>query len=727
MGTGTSCPRSDFEMMNKSKLLMGLVMIGLAAPCYGDASFKGGFAFGGNMVLSATGTVAAVSGGEVQHFSLSSTRMDGGNVWSNTGVIRIGIPEYTQLGNLLGISPAASGNANAAIGVGDDQTNAWVQACYGQHSANRKHIWGWYAANIRSNTHILYLTNLSGFSLTNFEGAGFEAYNVAASSPLDGTNTFSATSATTASAGSFTPSQTGDFVYQYVVRDGTLYTNQLFTAGSQGNIGWTLLHADLNDGLSAQWGNYSSASALNPQMTMQTAGDYLSMTMAFKTASQGSARRAGMWIASIQHQSIDNNAALPVISQFPTVGNCFVEGWQAGHPDFRITNVTSFPTQTWVHVVGSLATNGAGTSHYWVATNATPGSTLIVTNWLASSAVGHGTIMFADVVGAAPCPIDFASFQTNFQSVAGNNAAPPGITPSAANGIVFFQTEQDFNTVNGFTLSTLFLDSVWWDGNNPDGPSNLDENNGWGHAHNADNTTTIAPVWTYQVPGESIAKFTASALALMPPGGVKLHDTWLQSTQAVNTSATSLAVTLGVNNTAAGLLAVPVRIGANGRTITVSDTRGNTYTAGLSPTSDGQGDDVAVYYATNITAGANTVTVGISGAAASIRYEVLEYAGLNIASPLDKVASATFSASSAPSITLGSATTSAREVILVVMDDGAGSSSAYTAPDHFTIRETISGRLVTQDSIVSATGAYTGTMSWTGGSSSGLIAILTFK
>jgi hypothetical protein len=700
-------------------------IITLLLLCFSASAQVVPFAFLGNRPAAAGGGSPAVPG-QVQRFSLSSTRMDGGNIFTNTGTMSIPLPEASQAGNALILFAAASGNANATVTLADDQTNTWTQATYGAHSGNRKHIWAWIALNVRTNTRMLWLTNTSGFALTNAEAAGFEYYNIASANALDGTNTFGATAATTASAGNITPTQTGNLFMQYVVRDGSTFTNTLFTAGSQANMTWALQSADLNDGLASQDGIYSSTATINPQLTMGTAGDYISAAISLKTATQGAARPSGIQIGAILHQSVDNGVPKTIISQFPAGGNLLVEGWQAGSADFRVTNVTDSAGNVWTLAPGSTATNGAGCSQFWYASNATASSTLKVTNFVASTATGHGTIMFHDIFGAATIPFDYATFAANAQTVANSLTNPPGLTPSTANGLVLYQTEQDFNTVSN--VSPGFIDVAVWTGNNPDGPSNLDENNGWGHSKNTDNTTTIAPVWKYQVPGEAISKFTAAMASFMPPGGTRLHPAFVQSAQAVNTSATTLNCAFSANNTAANLIVVAFRIGANGRTITLSDSKGNTYAAALSVINDGQGDDTAIYYAKNIGAGANTVTLAISGAAASIRYSIHEYSGCSTSSPFDKTNSAAFTGASLATTTLTGATTGAREVLFVMLEDGLGSSSAYVTPDyHWTFRETISGRLVTMDQVVSATGTYTGNLSWTGGSSTGIIGFATFK
>ena len=116
-------------------------------------------------------------------------------------------------------------------------------------------------------------------------------------------------------------------------------------------------------------------------------------------------------------------------------------------------------------------------------------------------------------------------------------------------------------------------------------------------------------------------------------------------------------------------------VGWNDTTSTVSrvtDSRGNTYTLAIGPTT-GTGLRQSIYYARNIAAGSNTVTVTFNPAAAFVDVRVLEYSGLDTANPLDKTAGAVGSGTTASS---GAATTtSANELIF-----GAGMTAArFTA------------------------------------------------
>ena len=71
----------------------------------------------------------------------------------------------------------------------------------------------------------------------------------------------------------------------------------------------------------------------------------------------------------------------------------------------------------------------------------------------------------------------------------------------------------------------------------------------------------------------------------------------------------------------------------------VTDSRGNTYTRAVGPTAT-TGLTQSIYYAKNIAAGSNTVTVTFNQAASYPDVRILEYSGLDTTSPLDVTAGA---------------------------------------------------------------------------------------
>ena len=179
----------------------------------------------------------------------------------------------------------------------------------------------------------------------------------------------------------------------------------------------------------------------------------------------------------------------------------------------------------------------------------------------------------------------------------------------------------------------------------------------------------------------------------------------------IQSSNTSVAVAYTNAQTAGDLNVVAVGWGDTVSAISsVTDTKGNTYTRAVGPTSN-TGLQQAIYYAKNIVAGSNTVTVKFNQAAAYPDVRILEYSGLNPTSPLDVTAAAAGSGTSANS---GAATTtSANELIF-----GAGTTTGtdFTQPGSgFTTRiVNIYGNLA-EDKTVSSAGSNSATATNSGG------------
>ena len=197
--------------------------------------------------------------------------------------------------------------------------------------------------------------------------------------------------------------------------------------------------------------------------------------------------------------------------------------------------------------------------------------------------------------------------------------------------------------------------------------------------------------------------------------------TWVQNpTTGADANATSTTLAFVSNVTAGNSIFVGIRIGATGRTITVSDTLGNTY--GGSPGTTGDvtqaqttdGHQTYLFSAHNIAGGANTVTVAISGAATTIRFNIGE-ASFGGTASLDQTASAEGNGTD-PSSGATATTTINDELVVGVGSNSAG--TAWTAGGTYTERGNApvadTGRTAMETLIVSTTGAQTATWTITG-------------
>ena len=111
----------------------------------------------------------------------------------------------------------------------------------------------------------------------------------------------------------------------------------------------------------------------------------------------------------------------------------------------------------------------------------------------------------------------------------------------------------------------------------------------------------------------------------------------------------------------------------------VSDTRGNVYSLAAAPLK-GTRLTQAIYYATNIASGSNTVKVGFSPAAADPDIRIFEYTGLSTASPLDATTGASGTSANGAVVRTGTvSTTASGELIFAAGITSGGYTNAGTS------------------------------------------------
>jgi hypothetical protein len=168
--------------------------------------------------------------------------------------------------------------------------------------------------------------------------------------------------------------------------------------------------------------------------------------------------------------------------------------------------------------------------------------------------------------------------------------------------------------------------------------------------------------------------------------------------QATNTT---LSVSYPIAQTAGDLNVVVVGWGDVTSLVSmVTDSHGNIYSQ-AGGTATGSGLRQAIFYATGIAAGSNTVTVTFNQAAAYPDMRIMEYSGLDTSNPLDVTAVGVGTGTTATSA--AATTTAANELIVGAGNNGDGFSGAGTG---FTLRVIDYYGNLGEDKIVSSTGSY---------------------
>lgn len=169
-------------------------------------------------------------------------------------------------------------------------------------------------------------------------------------------------------------------------------------------------------------------------------------------------------------------------------------------------------------------------------------------------------------------------------------------------------------------------------------------------------------------------------------------------------TTTSTSIAFKSSNTAGNFIAVCIRAGiSSSQVFTVTDSNGNTYRQASQVGFTAAGVTMAVYYAENIKAGANTVTVADT-VAGPIRTAILEYSGVATSNSKDVAVAATGTSTSPNS---GNATTTANGDLLLGAV-GTTNGATFTAGPGYKIEELVpvtpNPKLIAEDQILTSAG-----------------------
>lgn len=460
--------------------------------------------------------------------SSNTTSIAGGGPASN---YTFRLPEPTLAGNAIALCVVSDDSSNTAT-VADDApggSNSWTSVVVGTDSTNHMKAHLWVATNVKAGTR----TITPAFSSSNparVAVTGAEFFNVATSSAVDGSSSFSSGSgSSTMSAGSITPATSGDLVYQCGVRSQTPSVNlaNAYRPGVQSNIAWALQATDNWDGLVSQWGIYNSAAAINPQLTMANASGYVSAAMALKAGSAGSAPSATMRVIGIEHIAFSKpeGATSTKLVEFSSAGNLFIASIGPGGTSYQVSGMSDSNGNAWESTGAVLGDGNAGKSQRYYAQNATPGNLSITTNWSGGDSTTDANILFYDVTGAAPSA--FVSHQSGTNVCCGSLGSGNQFTsfsnvgPGTSNGMAFAQMSVAFNTVCGagnnlmVSPATALCDSDAYGGEPLNGPEPVDQNNGWAHYSFSTNANQT---WTWPFPSNNLIAFYAATLDFFQAG-----------------------------------------------------------------------------------------------------------------------------------------------------------------------------------------------------------------
>lgn len=427
----------------------------------------------------------------------------------------IALPNPTISGNCLVVAIFWQWTSSNAIQVGikDDApggSNTYALAKNVQDQTKDQQVSIYVAQHIKAGTRNITVSFSGGGSKYTVIKVT-EIAGISATAAVDKTSG-AVVSGSSIAAGSFTPAQSGDFIYQVAFED-SLHTpafsgqgpaNVSFTAGTSPSQ-WSFMPGGVNsaDGHAVQYLVYDSDNSIDPTFNDSgTNANYITAAVALKPdTTQGGVPGAGIRVVAAQHVILSGNIAQTSaqVKQFVTTGNlqiCLspsgdgisgISSTRGSWTNRASEKMPSFPE--YANVFDSV-NQSAGTQDLTVTFNS-PGN--------APSAYGFPhDIILLDVAGAATAPFDKSAVTTGDQTSGPYLSVPSLITPSTTNGLVVAVIAQQNNVMttiyspvaDQYNINTL-------DANEP--PFTLDDcAAGWGIMYN---TTTGAVSWDWNVTG----------------------------------------------------------------------------------------------------------------------------------------------------------------------------------------------------------------------------------
>ena len=506
----------------------------------------------------------------------------------------------------------------------DSGTHEWPFACY--------------SSNLTAGAHLVTVT-FGTTAVTQVMGKAAQFYNIALSSPVDGTPCgFTGSSSTSGTGCVVTTTQSNSLVYALFCRAGTPATDK-FTAGS----GFALITTDINNGCASEWEAASSAGSVTPTMTLATStgSTYIGFVIAFKSATAGTAP-SGWYSDKLASWSSPNNLAGQTFNfQFPSKGDFLFFTGNCG--DMTPGTITD-GTNTWTST-GGATVNGGGpiVAEDYVA-NATANATGLIS--VATTATsGDCTFAFYDFTGAPSSVI--VSRQTNnftggaaatllWQNLNGpdGTANKSGWLPDPSSGIAIIVGGQVANTTTNFSTpaapSPCVFDAGFYGGMSLTGPEPIDENNAYGHCYF---TAGAQPWYTFSQSSSSTSVMGIAGDIVGVFGSGMGIDGWTEN-QGTSTPLTiTPSSTKGANGYApmtAGDLFVVIAGVYNSTARTISTVKCNNgattaFTQFSGGTSTGSGHAAtSIWYILNAPSGCTAITETASGASANIEGQFIE-------------------------------------------------------------------------------------------------------
>lgn len=442
----------------------------------------------------------------VQH--VGSTTNDNNGIAGNAFTFTL--PNVVGAGNclILGISYPYSGSRTVALS--DSSGDTWPSAAITTTDSSNLAQKIFVLPNATSALHTITLTFDTAIKPVAY--AISEFYNVATSSPVDGTHGTASVASPNVSAGSYTPTTNNDangghLIWTITRSNDKVGANNSFAASTIAPTGsQSLLDADNTCTIPGSSSFYVQATngAINPgfTITQSTGTNFVCSSVALKAASAGTAPAAGIRIKRILHATYTLGGSSAVF-QFPCDGNLLYTAAPAGSDQNPISAVTDSNSQTYTNP-------GAATEpQCFYKQNATPSNSLKIT----FSVTGpQFSLRMHDIVGANAS--SYKNTNGVYTTAPGSGSVAdnlPNFTPSAAPGLtvttVGFGTGPVTGMASGAPAGSVF-DLVYYTGETDQ--DRMDNADAQAHVYHS---TTGAQTWNFGITSASWGS-TAFATAI---------------------------------------------------------------------------------------------------------------------------------------------------------------------------------------------------------------------
>jgi hypothetical protein len=367
------------------------------------------------------------------------------------------LPNAVGAGNclILGISFCGNtsgdcttlGNDLAAIPITDNNGNIWpTSAAVLQRDSTNMRVDLAIFVLPNANAGVTTITIHFTAALHPMTFAISEFYNVATTSPVNGTSSAENQTAPNISVPSFTPGNNdangGNLIWVMARDDGTPGSGNRVTTWAPGT-NFTLLDADIGWGLDTAANSYkateyfvqTTSEAISPGFTAtMTAGNdtFIMAAVALKAASAGSAPGSGIRILRMMGNTNETPPDTWTM-QIPSQGNLLVMATSTPRVagSLNVTGITDNHSNTWV-----VQNPQTSEPSFWYVAAATSANDLKVTVTSTGATAGTSWTLY-DITGAATSPFDVVAGQADTGTCSNVTTLSnyPSITPSSGNGL----------------------------------------------------------------------------------------------------------------------------------------------------------------------------------------------------------------------------------------------------------------------------------------------------